>query len=205
MLKPQNLIPCLALAVLLAGCPNAYKVAWPTTASVMRATQSADKGLAAGSKAELDAGGNAVVICKRLATYKDVIRPAARSAVAAAYAGLRIAQEAGKKPPNYLAILKPGACGLILGLREWGHKLPDKGAGILPYLEAFSGVVCDKPASAIAIITALLPVVIDLVKWIVDLVGAPAEKLQQEINTWLQGPVATDVDALIKARCPAVR
>lgn len=183
---------------LMTGCPNAHKAAWSTTAGLMHATQTTSKSLAAASQHSTE---DHAVVCKRLIAYRDNIRPAARSAVAAAYAGIRIAQEAGKKPIDYIAVLRPGGCAIMMGLREWSHKLPDKGASILPLIDVFSGMACDKPSSvtaATAIVVALLPVVVDLVKWVVEIVGASNDDLQKSINKWIQGPATDEVDALIK-------
>lgn len=42
-----------------------------------------------------------------------------------------------------LAILKPGACAILRGLRVWGHLLADRGAALLSALGMFEGVACD--------------------------------------------------------------
>jgi hypothetical protein len=186
-------------ALTMTGCPkNANTTAWKVTAGTMYAFKATSKGLAT-------APG---VTCKQLRFYRDNIRPAGRSSVGAAYAGIRISDEVKKPNVTYPNALKPGGCLLILGLREWGHKLPDKGASIMPFLSVFSGAVCDKvekptpkSAAAVAIITALLPVAVDLVKWVITLVNADDSKLQREINTWIMGPAADEVDARIKAEC----
>lgn len=194
----------LLVAILFAGCTDPYRTARGTTAGVMHAVKATSKGLASGSAAELKAGGDKVVVCKRLKVYRDTIRPAARSSIAASLAAIRIAKEAGKKEFKYIDVLKPGGCALLLGLREWGHKLPDQGAGILPYLDPFLGSLCKTPKSAAAaILAAVLPVAVELVKWIVDLVGKPSDSIDAEIAAWLLAPAADEVDALIKAECGA--
>lgn len=204
-----GLIALLALGLMLsAGCPGST-VPTKTTAGLMQATQTTSKALAATSAPvhtdclAFGAKSEKYRICiaddlKRLTSYRDTIRPAARSAVAAAYAAIMIAREAGKDKSDYMAILKPGACAIILGLREWGHKLPNQGGGILPLLNSFSPLACEAPAgNALGVITALLPVAVDLVKWIVGLVGADAANLEKEIYAWITGAPADEVDALI--------
>jgi len=209
-LKSASMAILGALAVFLmvlglSGCPNAYTVATKTTAGVMYATQATSRGYAAYAEARIAAGEDRPPICKGLALYRDNVRPAARSSVAAAYAGIRIAQEAGKKDYDYLTVLKPGACALLIGLREWAHKMPDGGMAIMGYLSVFSGVVCDKVDgkvdSALAIIAALLPVAVDLVRWIISVVGSSDDALMKTINAWILGPSADEVDALIAKSC----
>jgi hypothetical protein len=197
----------LALIMLaLTGCPGATATATKAIAATMHAAQTADKGLAAEATAELAGGADKAPVCKRLVAFRDYAHPAARSAVGAAFAAVRIADEAGKKPPDYMSILKPGACALVIALREWGHLLPDKGAQVLGLLNAFSVAACSAPkakapGSAVAIVTALLPVAVELVKWVVELVGAPTAALQKEISDWLTTPPPLAVEAVIKARC----
>lgn len=201
-------------ALALAGCPAGQSAAWKATGGTMNAFKSASKALAAGESVKHaeclklhGAGAAAYATCigdtrRRLITYRDTIRPAGRSSVAAAYATIRTVEEAKKGDVDYIAILKPGACALIVGLREWGHKLPDKAASIMPWLSVFAGAVCDKvknapPKSAAAIITALLPVAVELVRWVISLVGADESELQKEINAWILGPAADEVDELL--------
>jgi len=193
-----------------AGC-NPYGAAWKGTGGVMYAVQATSKGLAVAGRvdhaqclATHGAKTAGYMTCinsthKRLVAYRDNARPAARSVVAATWSGILIAAEAGKKEIDYIAMLKPGACALILGLREWGHKLPDKGATILPYLALFTGMACDAPsAGALAVLVALLPVAVDLVKWVVHIIGAPNEVIQAEILAWIKAPPSDEVDALIR-------
>jgi len=204
-----GVVAVLALAVglmLSAGCKSTLPTR--TTAGLMRATVTTSNALAATTSAnhvdclKMGRGTEAYQTCiaadlKRLVSYRDNIRPAARSAVAAAYAAIMIAREAGKDDLDYMAILKPGACAIILGLREWGHKLPNHGGGILPLLDGFSPLACEAPKNAIGVITALLPVAVDLVKWIVGLVGADASALEREIYVWITGSPIDEVDAMI--------
>lgn len=199
--------------LLLAGCPTGWKAMWSTTGSVMEATKATSKGGAAVGETYYDeclkkhgSKTQEYWTCikstrKWLVSYRDVARPAARSAVAVAYASGRTAEEAGKKPINYMAMLKPGGCALILSLREWGHKLPDKGKAIMEFLQKFTGITCDKvkaPKSAAAIIAALLPVAVDLVKWVISVVGADNGDIKAAINKWIQAPAADEVDAVLK-------
>jgi len=192
----------LVLAALgLAGCPSGQTAAWKATGGTMYAFKAASKTLAAGRE-------SGQITCEQLKFYRDNIRPGGRSSVAAAYATIRTVEEAKGDKVDYMAILMPGACGLVIGLREWAHKLPDKGAAIVPWLGIFGGAVCDKyktdkPKSATTLITALLPVAVDLVKWVISLVGSDNNKIKQEINAWIQGPAADEVDAAIKKHCPA--
>ena len=197
-----------AAALTSSGCPNTHAPALKAATALKRGLQSASTALAAGSTAELQAGQDKARICKRLRSYRDNIRPAARSSVAAVFVGVRIAREAGKDKIDYVAMLRPGGCAIMLGLRAWGHKLPDKGASILPLLELFQGVACSpqrKPeaSAALAVLTAVLPAAVDLVKWIVQIVGAPVDALEKELSDWLQGQVADEVDAVITKWCHA--
>lgn len=201
---------CLVLlAVVLAGCPSAYGPAMNTTAAVMNATRTTSKVLGVTSMvmhtACLRVHGfqtTAYMECikkdlARLVSYRDNIRPVSRTSVSVTYATLMTLKAAGKKPPNYLATLRPGGCALILGLREWGHKLPDQGKTILPFLTGFLGLACDKPSNAIGLITALIPVAVDLVKWIIQMVGADSAALEREIYDWIIAKPADEVDAMI--------
>ena len=210
---PSSLLVLVLLgAVASAGCPGKYDAAWKSTAGVMRATQSAAKGLASIDKASHETclkqhgpqtkayAGCIQAASKRLIVWRDVIRPAARSSVAAAYAAIRIAEKAGNKEVDYMKYLADGGCALIRGLREWGHMLPDKGASVLPLLEAFQGAVCDRPKSAagvVAILSVILPVAVDIAKWVVELIGASNDDLQKEINSWLNAVASDEVDAVL--------
>lgn len=200
--------------LLLAGCPTGWKTMWSTTASVMEATKATSKSAAKVGQIYYDdcikkhgAKTQAYWSCvqparKWLISYRDYGRPSARSAVAVTYAAGRTAEDAGKKPPNFIDMLKPGACGLVLAGREWGHKVPDDYKGLLALLEPWQGLACDKvktpKAGAAAIIVALLPVAIDLVKWIVEIVGADNSDLKARINAWVQSSPTDEVDKVLK-------
>lgn len=200
--------------LLLAGCPTGWKTMWSTTASVMEATKATSKSAAKVGQIYYDdcikkhgAKTQAYWSCvqparKWLISYRDYGRPSARSAVAVTYAAGRTAEEAGKKPPNFIDMLKPGACGLVLAGREWGHKVPDDYKGLLALLEPWQGLACDRvktpKAGAAAIIVALLPVAIDLVKWIVEIVGADNSDLKARINAWVQSSPTDEVDKVLK-------
>lgn len=188
-----------------SGCsPKGYSAAIKSTVAVKRATQATGVALAAGSKAELAAGADTGKVCKRLFAYRDKIRPLARTAVAAAWAAIQTARAAKKKDFDVWAVLRPGACAIILGLREWGHKLPDKGSVVLGKLERYQGLACSPqraPSGALAVIGAILPGALDFVLWLVQLVGSGDDKLEKEIASWLIGMQEDDVDVLFKARC----
>jgi hypothetical protein len=202
----------LLAVILLAGCPNAWSGMWKGTGGLMEATKSMSKGGAAVGTVKHDEcikkGAKTVAYwdCIKktrayLVTYRDTARPAARTSVAVAYASIRTAEEAKNEKLDWIALLKPGACALITSLREWGHKLPDKGKVIMSFLQPFGGMTCDKaknPKSAAAIITALLPVAVDLVRWVINLVGADNSEIKAKINAWIQGPATDEVDALLK-------
>lgn len=203
----------LLAVILLAGCPNAWSGMWKGTGGLMEATRAMGAGGGAVGQVVHDGclskhGAKTVAywdcvgeVRAYLIDYRDTARPAARTSVAVAYATIRTAEEAGNKKIDWMALLRPGACALILSLREWGHKLPDQGKAIMTFLQPFAGMVCDKvksPKSAAAIITALLPVAVELVKWVIALVGADNAEIKAKINKWIQGPAADEVDAVLK-------
>lgn len=81
-------------------------------------------------------------------SWRKYIRP---SADTTAQAGLTVLRTKAivdkcKREKNcdkvVLAILKPGACAIMRGLRAWGHLLSDKGAAVLSALGMFEGVTC---------------------------------------------------------------
>ncbi len=193
----SKVLPPVALAaiaaLLLTACPSAHSPAMKTAAALKRAETTVDRTLAA----------TPGITCRQLMAYRDNARPAVRSSVGAIFAGVRINREAGKTDLDYMAIGKPGACALILGLREWGHKIPDKGQAVLALLQGFAGLVCSTkgPRDALGVLAALLPVAVDLVKWIVQLVGAPDAALESEVSAWLLAPPSGEVDKAIATRC----
>ncbi len=82
-------------------------------------------------------------------SWRKYIRPAADTT---AQAGLMVLKtkvivDKCKREKNcdeiIMAILKPGGCAILRGLRVWGHLLADKGAAILSALGMFEGVACD--------------------------------------------------------------
>ncbi len=86
-----------------------------------------------------------------------------------------------------------GACALSRMANEFKDSLPDKGKQVFTGLASLGPLVCPKSS----VVTALIPVAVDLVKWIIKLAGSPTETLLKEIDAWIRGPAADETDPLL--------
>jgi hypothetical protein len=83
-----------------------------------------------------------------LVLWQDAIRPAADTSAAVGVAALQTEALVRKCKAEknclkvILAMMKPGACALARALKAFGHKLPDKGAGIASAVSVLGVVSC---------------------------------------------------------------
>lgn len=201
------------LIALVAVALGACKIAVPVklTAAVMYSTQTMGKGFAVtgwqehraclvkhGAKTQ----GYATCVKglrSRLEKWQKFGRASSRSSVAASYGAIRIAQEK-KKGADVLPLLKIGGCALTRMAKEFQDSLPDKGAAVMAKLAALGPLVwCTTPKAmrSTSLAMTIIPLAVDLVKWIVKLIGAPTEQLLKEIDAWVRGPAADETDPLL--------
>lgn len=196
------------LAIAVAACASPYAAAKRSTWSLMKATQTAGHGLATLAR-DADAkcsqqhpgGSEAYRTCtalwlKRLDAWRDYGRPAARSSVAGLYGAVRVSEVAKARPPDIAAGFKAGGCALLRGVREWGHMLPDRGAGVLKLLAGLDPAVCVARAhrSAVGAVVAGLNLALEIVAWLRRLLTDPADALFREVDAWLRAPPADGTD-----------
>lgn len=138
------------LALLLCAC-SPYSAAWRTMDGVITARDQTAQGLADWGKVELarctklhDAERPKCLgpASQALTHWRDEARPAINSALNVVAASIQIAEKAGNKKLDWLALVKPGACALLRVVKLWGHKLPAGGASIYAALAAFQEVAC---------------------------------------------------------------
>jgi hypothetical protein len=202
----------LLLIALVAVALGACKISVPVklTAAVMYSTQTMGKGFAVtgwqehraclvkhGAKTQ----GYATCVKglrSRLKKWQQFGRASSRSSVAASYGAIRIAQEK-KKGADVLPLLKIGGCALTRMAKEFKDSLPDKGAAVMAGLAALGPLVCTTPKAmrSSSLAMTIIPLAVDLVKWIVGLIGAPTEQLLKEIDAWVRGPAADETDPLL--------
>ncbi len=193
----------------LAGCSH-YTTAWKGTASAMEITKSTGTGLEVVGRPAYDKCAQhglktpefascAGSWIRHLTNWQAYARPAMRAAVAATYGGLRVAEEAGKKGFDWMAALKPGGCALLRGLKAWGHLLPDKGKAALAALGFLDPVLCVQPkvADGAFPVTAIATLALDVVRWVVKILGTPNEELRKAIDTWLRAPPEDATEKLL--------
>ncbi len=83
-----------------------------------------------------------------LSLWQGAIRPAADASAAVGVAALQTEALVRKCKAEknctkvILSMMKPGACAITRGLKAWGHKLPDKGAGVLGAIELLGVMSC---------------------------------------------------------------
>jgi len=158
--RPGGGAPAAVLLVLVVGvstgCRGPYDAAWRTLDGVIRARDATAAALATHAKAErercLKAHGpktEAGAACikptrEALHQWRTVARPAVNTALQVTAASLQIAERAkADKPPDWMALLRPGACALLRAARAWGHWYPDEGKPILTALGAAAEVTCE--------------------------------------------------------------
>lgn len=136
-------------ATALHGCANPYLTAYRTTATARATAETTRDALhdvchlkRVGCLETHGAGTPAYDACwaecrKAEMAWVDYVRPAINSGLLAALGAIQIA-EATKVKPDVMAILKPIACALAAGLRQWGHLLPPS---IKAQAETIAGLV----------------------------------------------------------------
>ena len=136
--------------LVLVGC-SPYSAAWRTMDGVITARDQTAVGLATWGRAELarctklPQAEHAKCLepaSQALTHWRDDARPAINTALNVAAASIQIAEKAGNKKLDWLALVKPGACALLRVVKLWGHKLPAGGASVYAALGTISEVYC---------------------------------------------------------------
>ena len=124
-------------AILLTGCPNAYRAGWVSTAALVDAKDATDKGISVAFNAKIGeckkAHGNDQVNLQKCvessreyaaaSAWIQVVLPALKTSIRVAKATLEMAekvQASGESTTKkVLSALKDGVCKLLPALKDW--------------------------------------------------------------------------------------
>lgn len=181
------LLGLLLLGVAASGCKASPAVI--ATHGTMNAAKLTDSTIAEVHKTgKLD--------CKQVKLWRTHGRRSVRVAVAGAVVAIK-----AQKNPDYLGLLKPGACELFRWLDAAAKDAPDKAAKAMAYLGSFKALVCPRGKSAAgiaAILGIILPAAQRVIQWIHSLAGSTDDKLLAEVDAWLADAPDGPTDAICK-------
>lgn len=179
------------LGILLLGLASNGCAASPAvvaTHGTMRAVQLTGDTVAAVHKA-----GKAD--CAHVKRWRTHGRQAVRLAIAGAVVAIK-----AQKDPDYLSLLKPGACELFRWLDGAAKDAPAEAAKAMAYLGTFKALVCPKKSAAD--VAAILGVVLEaaqrLLAWLHEISGSTDDKLIGEVDKWLADEPSDGTDAICK-------
>jgi hypothetical protein len=134
--------------------------------------------------------------CDAVKKWRTHGRQAARLAISGAVIAIK-----AQKDPDYIEILKPGACELFRWLDSASKDAPPEASKAMAYLGAFKALVCPKGKSAAGIASTLgviLPAAQAIIEYILGLAGASDDKLLAEVDAYLAAPAQDGTDAVCK-------
>jgi hypothetical protein len=77
-----------------------------------------------------------------LEKWRLYVKTSVNTALAAAFGVLEVARARKKKKAPWLEALKPGACALVLALKQWRELMPKDAKSLLTLLVGVEGLVC---------------------------------------------------------------
>lgn len=158
----SKLLVLAVVAQLCSACPNPYVVAYRSLASLKLTAEATRNELYTrchqkrlscwkeNGAAKTPAYDKCWASCRGAEeNWVKVIRPAINTGLVAGDASIQVAK-VSKLKPDWLAIVRPIACALALGMQQWQHLLSDQARAKVEAITIFAtGVACPSLPAAV--------------------------------------------------------